>query len=135
MAYQDRLDRHPPSALSVGELIGEIKNETALLVRKQFDLARTELREDLRAEATTIGGLGVAGIGAIIAVTLLLVTAILALGRVMSPWGAGLLVSGVVLLASAVTGLVSWGKRVRKPMLKTRESLKEDLRWTKRRLA
>jgi uncharacterized membrane protein YqjE len=124
----------PPSTLSVGELVGEIKDEVVLLAKKQIELGRVELREDMRAEAATVGRLGIAAVGAIITVALLLVTVILALARVMPPWGAGLLVSGVVLLASAVAALIGWRKRVREPLGKTRASLKEDLEWMKERL-
>jgi uncharacterized membrane protein YqjE len=125
----------PASSLTVAQLVGEIKDQLTLLVRKQIDLARTELKEDIKAEAVTVGGLGLAAVGAIIAVTLLLVTVILALATVMPAWGAGLIVSGVVLLASALAALIGWSKRVRKPLEKTRQSLKEDIQWTKERLA
>ena len=100
-------------------------------LKKEIELARVELREDLRKEALTAGGFGVAGLGAVVGIILLLVTAVLALARVMPAWGAGLIVSGAVLIASAIVGFVGWNKRVRKPLEKTRASLKESLRWTK----
>ena len=125
----------PASTLTVGELIGEIRDQVALLVRKQIELAKTELRSDLRAEVMMAGGLGLAAIGAVITVNLLLVTVVFALARVMPGWCAGLVVSGVVLLASGAAALFGWSRRIRSPLHRTRESIKEDIQWTKRRLA
>ena len=82
--------------LSTLALVKEIAAQSGLLVKKQVELARTELKADARTEAKVAGGLGIAAIGAIITVTLLLVTAALALALVMPAWAAGLIVSGVV---------------------------------------
>jgi hypothetical protein len=139
-----QLHRHPEdlrnrrqvaTPRSIPALLREIKDDGTLLLKKEIELARMELREDLRAEAMTVGTFGVAGIGAIVGGVLLLVTAILALARVMPAWAAGLIVSGAVLLASAIAGAVGWSKRVRAPLEKTRESLKGALQWTKKRSA
>jgi uncharacterized membrane protein YqjE len=123
------------ASLTVGQLLGEIRGQVALLVRKQIELAGAEVREDLKAEARAAGGLGVAAVGGIITVTLLLVTLIFALSRTLPGWGAGLIVSAVVLLASAAAGLLAWRKRVRAPLEKTRRALKEDVQWGKEHLA
>jgi hypothetical protein len=125
----------PASSLTVGQLIGEIREQISLLVRKQIELARTEVKTDLRAEAVMAGGLGLAAIGLIITVTLLLVTVILALGRTMPAWRASLYVSGAVLLSSALAGVIAWTRRIRTPLEKTRRTLKEQIAWTKERLA
>ena len=119
------------SGLSMRELLRDIRGDAGVLLKKEIELARAELREDLRKEALTAGGFGVAGLGAVVGIILLLVTAVLALARVMPAWGAGLIVSGAVLIASAIVGFVGWNQRVRKPLEKTRASLKESLRWTK----
>ena len=70
-----------------------------------------------RTEAKVAGGLGLAAVGAIITVTLLLVTAALALALVMPAWAAGLIVTGVRGggRVAIVAGL-SWKRRVRKPL-------------------
>jgi hypothetical protein len=63
------------------------------------------------------------------------VTLIFALSRRLPGWVAGLAVSGFVLGIALIIGLVSWGRRVRTPLERTRRSLKEDIQFTKERLA
>ena len=132
-ANDDR--KQSAAALSTAELIKEITREVGVLVRKQIELAKAELREDLRAEAAMAGGLGVGAIGALLALNMIFVTVALALARVMPGWAAGLIVFAFLLGIAAIAGLVGWSKRVRTPMARTRQSLKEDIKWTKERLA
>ena len=116
-------------------LVKEIAAQTGLLVKKQVELARTEFKADARTEAKAAGGLGLAAIGAIIAVTLLLVTAALALALVMPAWAAGLIVSGFVLAVVAIVAAVSWNRRVRQPLQHSRNGLRRDVRFAKERFA
>ena len=123
-----------PRDLGTGELVKQIGHQADVLIRKQIELAKVELKHDLKAEATAFGGLGVSAVLAIITITLLLVTAALALSLVLPAWGAGLIVSGVVLATTLILALVSWKRRVSKPMARTREALSDDVRWAKERL-
>jgi hypothetical protein len=123
-----------PGELGTAELVKQIGHQADVLVRKQIELAKAELRHDLKAEATAFGGLGVSAVLAIITITLLLVTAALALSLVLPAWGAGLVVTGVMIAATLIVALVSWKKRVSTPLARTRESLREDIRWAKERL-
>jgi len=121
--------------LSTLALVREIAAQATLLVRKQVELARTEIKSDARAEAKMAGGLGIAAVGAIITVTLLLVTAVLALALVMPAWAAGLIVSGVVAAAVGIVAGVSWHRRVRQPLARSRNELRADVRFAKERFA
>ena len=120
---------------SLRELLQEIRFEGTHLVRKEIDLVRIELREDVRTEAIAVGCLSAACAGGVIGVILLLVTMILALAHVMPGWGAALIVSGAVLMISALIAAVGWKYRVRAPLERTRQVLKGDLHWTKERYA
>jgi hypothetical protein len=127
-----------PDAEYSPHALDEIRIEVARLVRRHAELARDELRDELRTEAASLRsrGLGVGGIGAIIAVTLLLVSAILALGTMVPAWGAALAMCAVVMLASAIGALVDWNLRTRRAVDdESRDPLQDDLRWTKRRLS
>jgi hypothetical protein len=121
--------------LSTMALVKEIAAQATLLVKKQIELARTEIKADARTEAKAAGGLGIAAVGAIIFVTLLLVTAVLALALVLPAWAAGLIVSGVVAAAVAIVAAVSWHRRVRKPLAHSRNLLRADVRFAKERFA
>jgi hypothetical protein len=121
--------------LSTMALVKEIAAQATLLVKKQVALARTEIKADARTEAKAAGGLGIAAVGAIIFVTLLLVTAALALSLVLPAWAAGLIVSGVVAAAVAIVAGVSWKRRVRQPLAHSRNVLRADVRFAKERFA
>ena len=121
--------------LSTFALVKEIIVQTRLLARKQVELARTELKADARTEAKVAGGLGLAAVGAIITVTLLLVTAAFALALVLPAWAAGLIVSGVVALAAAAVAGVSWRRRIRRPLQHSRQELRANVRLARERFA
>jgi len=121
--------------LSTVQLLKEIASQGSLLVKKQIALAKTELKSDARTEAKVAGGLGLAAVGAIITLTLLLVTGAFALALVLPAWAAGLIVTGVVAVAVAVLAGVSWNRRIRTPLQRSRDELKQDVRFTKERFA
>lgn len=119
------------------DLVTELARKASLLARKEVELAKAEIKADLRAEIKMASGLGVAGLCGIFTLQLLLVAVVLALmeGGVMPGWGAALLVAAVVLAIGTAIGLWGWAKRVRKPLDVTRRSLQEDVRWAKEQLA
>jgi len=116
-------------------LVKEIVVQTRRLARAQVQLARTELRADARTEAKVAGGLGIAAVGAVITVTLLLVTAAFALALVMPGWAAGLIVSGVVALAAGIVAGLSWHRRIRKPLQHSRQEMQQNIRIARERFA
>jgi len=122
-------------ALSTRELIVEITEKVALLARKEVDLAKTEIKADLEAELSTAKGLGVAALGVVLGLNMLLVALVLALATYIPAWLAALLLGGALLLIGGIVGYVSWTRRVTKPLAVTRKTLKEDVQWAKERLA
>src|SRR5262249_3175581 len=129
--------RNGPSAreLSNRALIRAITEKVSVLAHKELELAKAEIRADLTAELTTIKALGVAAVAALIGVNLLLVAPILALALVIPGWLAALAVGGAILITAAIIGYVGWRRHVRGPLSLTRQTLKEDMRWVKERLA
>ena len=130
-----KLPEKAAASLSTPELVKELAAHLGTLVRKQIELAKAELRADLRAEILTARTLGIAALAALIAVTLLLVTAALVLSLMMPAWLAGLIVTGFALAVAAVTAGIGWSRRLRKPLARSRHALEEDVRLTKERLA
>jgi uncharacterized membrane protein YqjE len=119
------------------DLVTDAARTVSALAREEIELAKAELRQDIRAEVKMASGLGVAGVCALGALQLGLTAIVLALmeGGVMSGWAAALVVAAVVLAVGTVAGLWGWAKRVRKPLARTRASIEENIRWAKERTA
>ena len=119
---------------STAGLVSELLSQAGVLARKEIELAKRELREDLRREAIAAGQLGIAGVAGLVTVNLLLVTVVLALARAMPAWVAGLLVSAATLVVAVALGLSGWKRIKRPPLERTRRTLKEDAQWARESL-
>ena len=122
-------------SLSNRALISEIIANASLLVKKEVELAKVEIREDLSAEIGMVKALGIAAVLALFGLNAFVVAAILALAAVVPGWAAGLIIGGVLVIVAAVLGYIGWRRHVSKPLDVTRQSLKEDLQWLKERAA
>ncbi len=114
--------------LSLTQILKEIRVKSLKLLRKEIDLVKTELKADIKSEIFMVGGMGIAAVLIFLSISMLLVTLILALSEVLPSWAAGLIVSAVLLLAAAIVALISWKKRVKNPLRRTREVLETDLK-------
>ncbi|HON10625.1 MAG TPA: phage holin family protein [Chitinispirillaceae bacterium] len=123
------------SNLSLPQVIKEIWAQFSRLMRKEIELAKTELRADIRSEVAMLSGLGIAAVLVLLTISMLLVTLILALSEILPGWAAGLIVSGVLLLLSAIVAIISWRKLVKVPLKRTREVLEGDIKFTRGRFA
>jgi len=136
VASVGKAQRQPElEAASTATLMAELASQATALAKKEIELAKVELREDLHQEVAAASRLGVAALAGFLTVNLLLVTGVLALARAMPAWGAGLIASGLTLLLAAAMGMSGWKLIMRAPLERTRRTLKEDARWTKERLA
>jgi hypothetical protein len=119
------------------DLFTELARKASALARKEVELAKAEVKADIRSSARMASGLGVAGVCALVTLQLLLLALVLALAEaeVMPGWAAALVVAAVVLAVGTVAGLWGWSKRVRKPLDTTRRSVKENVRWARERIA
>lgn len=123
----------PLGPAPTGQLIGALTEQSTALVRKEIELAKAELREDIHREVTMAAGLGVAGVALLTTLNLLLVALALGLAQSMPAWAAALVIAGVTLLVAVVAASFGWGKRVKRPLEKTEKTLKENVRWAKER--
>jgi len=121
--------------LSNRALLGEITGKASLLVQKEIELAKAEIRADVQTQLGTVKAFGVAAIAALLGLNLLLVAGVLALGLKIAAWLAALIVGGALLVTAAIVGYVGWRHMVTNPLALTRQTLKEDVRWMKERLA
>jgi uncharacterized membrane protein YqjE len=85
---------------SVGELVQQLSNQTATLVRQELRLAQAELQEKGKRVGIGAGMFGGAGVVALYGVGALIAAAIVGIGTLLEPWIAAAIV-GVALLAVA----------------------------------
>jgi len=115
-------------------LLGRIRNNVRLYIRKQLELPRQEIAEILRANLRAAIWFGVAFafvLGTLIALTVFVI-ALVAL--VLPLWAAALVVLLLFVGLAALTGYVGYRKLELRGPTRTINSLKETMRWAKSRL-
>ena len=115
-------------------LLGRIRNNVRLYIRKQLELPRQEIAEIVRANLRAAMWFGVAFafvLGTLIALTVLLI-ALVAL--VLPLWAAALVVLLLFIALAALTGYIGYKKLELRGPTRTINSLKETMRWAKSRL-
>ena len=126
----DKLDNR-----SIGDLFAELSRETSQLVKKEVELATTEMTAKARKAGGQVG-IAAAG-GALAHAGLLVFLAALVLGLSemgIRPWLSALIISvltlviGYVLVNRGLAGL----RTTSVAPTRTMESLKEDAKWTTR---
>lgn len=124
-----------PSEVPTGELIELVIAKVSQLARKEVELAKVEIKQDLKKEAALAKGLGVAGVCALVTLNLLAVALALFLARFLPAWGAAVVVAAAVMLVGTIAGVIGWKRRVTEPLKETRRTLEEDVKWAKERIA
>jgi MFS family permease len=122
------------AAMSSPKLALEVTGEALNLIKAELELAKTELKADLKTEVAAAKGLSVAAVCGLLFLCMALVAGALALGTVMPAWGAALAVAGFVLVIGGIAGAIGW-KHVKAPLARTRKSVEQDVRWVKERTA
>ena len=120
---------------SIGDLFAELSRETSMLVRKEMELATTEMTAKLR-HAGTQSGIVAAG-GALVHAGLLVMLAAIVIGLAqlgVTPWLSALIVAIAVMAVGYVmaSGALSRLRRTSLTPTQTMESLKETASWTTR---
>jgi uncharacterized membrane protein YqjE len=119
---------------SVGDLVAQAIRDVTQLFKFEIDLAKTELRADVRRVGLAVVLTGMAAFAGCLVMVLLsfaLVYGLIRLGIV--PWAAFLIVSAFLILLAALAILIVY-VRVRgiSGLRKTRQSVQEDLALLKR---
>ncbi len=138
MADIRHADEDPePSDRSIAELLRQLSDQTATLVRQELDLAKAELAEKGKKAGLGAGMFGGAGVFGLYAVGALTACVILALSTAVAGWLAALIVAG---LYGAIAGVLALsGKSQVKQAVppvpeRTIESVKEDVEVAKQRV-
>jgi uncharacterized membrane protein YqjE len=115
---------------SVPELLRQLSDQTATLVRQELDLAKVELAEKGKQAGIGAGMFGAAGVVGLYAVGALTAAVILALSLAMSGWLAALIVAvvyGAVAGVLALTGKNRVERGVPPMPEQTVQTVKEDI--------
>lgn len=119
---------------SVGELLKELSQDAATLVRKEVQLAKAEMSEKGRRAGAGAGLFAAAVATGLMALGALTTFLVLALDEAMPAWLAALivaLVAGAVAGALALAGRNKTREAVPPVPEQTIESVKEDVEWAK----
>jgi uncharacterized membrane protein YqjE len=125
---QDDLRERP-----IGDLLKQLSEDTAKLVRKEVELARAEVTEKGKQAGIGAGMFGGAGVAGLLALGSLTACVIALLATGMKVWIAALIVT---VLWAAVAGVLALLGRNRvqeatPPIEQTTETIKEDVQWAK----
>ncbi|MBE1487276.1 phage holin family protein [Plantactinospora soyae] len=91
-----------PSQASIGELLGAITRDTSTLVRQEIQLAKVELRQEVRTATRVAGMFGGAALGALMVLLFLSYALWWGLANVMDQGWAALVVAAVWALIAGV---------------------------------
>jgi uncharacterized membrane protein YqjE len=122
---------------SLGELVSRATNDLSLLVRKEVELAKAEVRQDVSHALQAGAFFGAAGVLAVVALIVLSMAGAWALALVIAtPW-AFLAMGGFLLLVAGICGLVGRAKAsAATPVAEqTVETLEEDVKWAKAQIS
>ena len=117
----------------VGDLLKQLSEDTATLVRKEVELARAEVTQKGKQAGIGAGMFGGAGIAALLALGSLTACLIALLATGMEVWIAALIVT---VLWAAIAGVLALVGKTRvqeatPPVEQTVETIKEDVQWAK----
>ncbi|WP_322921467.1 phage holin family protein [Nocardioides renjunii] len=132
-AVGDATPRGSGDERSLGEIVGDISTDLTTLVKKELELARTELKEEATKAGKGAGMLGGAGVAGLLA----LILGSFALAYLLDNWMPVELALLIVTLLWAIVGavLAAKGRKELKnanPQLpETQQTLKEDAQWVK----
>lgn len=122
---------------SLGELVSEMTADLSTLMRKEVELAKVEIKEQVTRSAKAGGMFGGAGFAGYMAIVLLSFAAAWAFAVAIPVW-AGFLIVGAIYAAVGGVLFLSGRKRmaeVRPVPEQTVQTLKEDVAWAKTQLS
>jgi hypothetical protein len=118
----------------LGELMRQLADETATLVRQELELAKAEMRQKGRRAGVGAGLLGAATVAALLALGALTAFFVLALDGALPNWAAALLVAAFYAVVAGVLALRGKEKvqEAGTPVPEqAKESIEEDLQWAR----
>ena len=123
----------PEDTRSLGAIVGDISSNLSTLVRQEMELARTELKQEVRQLGKGVGMLGGAGVAGHLTLWFLSLALVFLLDNWMPVELGALIVAVVWGIVAAVLGMRGRQeiKEADPQLPQTQQSLKEDVQWAK----
>lgn len=132
MKMQPPPERLAMEEASTSDLVREALDEAKELVRLEVELAKTEVTEELAEAKKAAVGFVVAGAFMVLALCLLSVALVLALGGTAV---VALVVAGVFMVIAGIGAFAGYSMLPKKPLEQTRRRMKTDFQSLKEHLA
>jgi uncharacterized membrane protein YqjE len=126
----------PQMQRSVPEVLQDIVGNFEQIIRSEFRLAKTEIREEASQAVNPVSVLGVGLVLGFLGLGFLLLASVYALSLVIAPWLAALLVGGLLAIVSSILVASSSAnlKQLNPTPDKTIRSLEENVQWAKNQI-
>ena len=119
---------------SLGDLVGRMTGDVGKLISTQIELAKVEIKEEVRRAGKGVGMVGGGGLAAFVALLLVSFAIAYWLADALDNLGAGFLIVGLV-YAAVAAALVLKGRQqissVTPIAEQTVETIKEDVEWAR----
>ena len=122
----------PEGEPALGELLKQLANDSATLVRQELALAKAEMRQNLKSAARDAVMVGAGAVVALLGGLVLVAFLVIALGDALNnDWLGALIVGAVFLLVGGLLAMRSLKKLKNDGLApeQTLETLKEDKQW------
>lgn len=122
---------------TVSELLRDLGDSSRELIKKEIRLAKAEVMESVTVARTGAVWLAVALVPALMALVSLPIALIFALNKMLQPWAAALIASGILLVLAGILALIGVKKLKKTHPVPERAlaSVREDVEWVKHRLS
>jgi hypothetical protein len=116
-------------------LVKELFEDGQRIMRAEVELAKVELREDVKRAKSGAIALGISSAVLFTSLIVVAFACVYLLSMVVASWVAALIVGGVLLVAGVVCGMIGAKKLSHSKPNATIETIKEDGRWIKQTLS
>jgi uncharacterized membrane protein YqjE len=132
----EQWQRARTEARGLGSEVAEIAMDLRVLAQKEVELARVEMKQELSRAARSLAWGFAAAVFAVLVLSFLAWTLLLALAEVFQPWLAALVTAAVLAVITAAAGFMAYERfsQITVVPRRTVQSLQEDMAWAREQI-